>query len=212
MSDEFDQTQYWLDRHQRLEGDPRSVGHLGRSVERNKRSEQVVANVVSRAAKLLKPRKTVIDVGCGYGRVSRSFTENGYDYLGVEVSPIAVRQAKENNPNATFLVCDLAHWNTDRTFDIVSVLYVFVHFVDDAAWSSIVNRCLSWVAPEGVLLFADNFPEQRVSGRHYVGRPLSEYEEIFSRSGFVLDDAFGEALRSDGSGGGTNHFRLARRS
>lgn len=210
MGDEFDQAQYWLDRHKRLEGDPRSVGHLGRSVERNKRSEQVVASAVSRAAKLLRPRKTVIDVGCGYGRVSRSFTENGYDYLGVDVSPVAVRQAKENNPNADFLICDLSNWSTSRTFDVVSVLYVFVHFVDDVAWNSIVDRCLQWVAPEGVLLFADNFPEQRVDNRHFVGRPLAEYERIFNRVGFFVDDAFVDALK-DGDTVGAEHFRLARR-
>ena len=34
-TDDFDQETYWIKRHKRLSGDPRSVGNLGKSLEQN---------------------------------------------------------------------------------------------------------------------------------------------------------------------------------
>jgi hypothetical protein len=36
----FDQNAYWIARHARLKDDPRSIDHLGKSLEENKSLEQ----------------------------------------------------------------------------------------------------------------------------------------------------------------------------
>lgn len=210
----FDQADYWKRRHEQLAGDPRSVGNLSRSLDENIASEAQVRAVLRDAAMLLRPARTVLDVGCGYGRIADCFTANGYDYLGVDVSPVAIEQARERNPDATFLVADLANWNTTRMFDVVGALYVFVHFVDDDAWVSIVERALSWVAPQGGLLIADQFPAERQQhGEHVVARPFDEYEQLFQRHGFAFDDDFTANLADANSSAMrvTNQFRLVRR-
>ncbi|RXF74453.1 class I SAM-dependent methyltransferase [Hansschlegelia zhihuaiae] len=213
MTSRFDQSSYWIKRHRSLVGDPRSVGHLGKTLDQNKRSEAVMVHVVDRAVDILQPVDSVLDVGCGYGRVSGCFTSRKIRYLGVDVSPEAISQARDRNPDAEFVIGDLATWTAPRLFDIVSVLYVFVHFVDDSAWRNMVIRALSWVAPGGALLFADVFPEQRGSeAQHYVSRPLSDYLAIFSVAGFELDSSFQNKLTEDETVGAyAGHFRLARR-
>lgn len=192
---EFNQSQYWRERHRKLEGDPRSVGNLGRSLEDNVKSEASVIATVERAARLLAPARSVLDLGCGYGRVSQCFTRQGYRYLGIDVSPEAIRQARERNPDAEFAVGDLATWTTERRFDVVLVLYVFVHFVDDTAWRSLLERSLSWLNAGGSLLIADQFPAARENKiQHVVGRPLSDYVAMLGSQGFAFDESFRSKL------------------
>lgn len=214
MSAEFDQQEYWLSRHKRLAGDPRSVGNLAETLEQNRAGEIEFTATAGEAAKLLRPARSVLDVGCGYGRIARSFTENAYSYLGVDISPVAIEQACARGiPGARFVQGELSTWETSERFDLVCALYVFVHFVDDAKWRSLLLRTLTWLAPGGALLLADHFPlerEQKVA--HVVSRPFRAYEEAVAASGFAPDPGFAERLvarcpRSTLA----RHFRLIRR-
>ena len=99
-------------------------------------------------------------------------------------------------------------------YDVVAAFYVFVHFVDDAKWLSFLQRALSWVAPRGVLLLADQFTEARtMHGKHVVVRPRADYEAAFAASGFHIDDCFHAKLSGDIESvvPGANAFLVARR-
>jgi SAM-dependent methyltransferase len=214
VSKDFDQVAYWRSRHERLRGDPRSVGNLGLSAEENLAGERRLRLIVERAAELLKPAASVLDIGCGYGRVSSCFTEKGYDYLGVDLSHDAIQEAYARNPKARFVTADLGNWDTDERFDVVCALYLFVHFVDDAAWESIVRRSLSWVRPGGAILIADQFPPERiVAGDHVLVRPFDEYGDLLKRSGFTVDHRFTDLLADSDPDlvPQMRHFRIARR-
>lgn len=47
---------------------------------------------------------TVLDLGCGYGRLSELFPSN---YTGVDFSPDFIRRAQEKYPKVSFIVADL---------------------------------------------------------------------------------------------------------
>ncbi len=94
LKDEFYQDAYWIERHESYHGDPRSVGNLGRSVEENLKGESRFNSAVTCAAADLKPYRTVLDIGCGYGRVASCFCDAGYDYTGVDVAPVAIEAAQ----------------------------------------------------------------------------------------------------------------------
>jgi SAM-dependent methyltransferase len=53
---------------------------------------QIVETVVS----LLPPTGRVLDVGCGYGRISIPLAERGYEVTGLDVSPNLLRTARSN--------------------------------------------------------------------------------------------------------------------
>ncbi len=211
MEKSFDQVEYWIKRHQRFVGDPRSVGNAGKSLEENLKGEQKVRALVTHAAELLKPAATVLDLGCGYGRVADCFYEQGYTYHGVDVSIEATLKAKRDHPRATFATCDLLTWDSPMRFDVVAALYLFVNFVDDAAWLEMLEKSVSWLAKDGVLLIADDFPTERTqSVAHAVARSLSEYESALGKLGFGFDQNFEARLKMD-SGISTKQFKLARR-
>lgn len=49
---------------------------------------------------------TVLDLGCGYGRLSELFPSN---YQGVDFSPDFIKLAKEKYPKQSFQVADMKH-------------------------------------------------------------------------------------------------------
>jgi SAM-dependent methyltransferase len=193
----FDQRRYWIDRHEQYRDDPRSVGNLGRSLEENRRGEALLHAQVGAAAALLKPAASVLDVGCGYGRIAGAFCDAGYDYTGIDISPVAIESACAREPRGAFHVGSALDVDLDRRFDVVCVLFVFVHFVDDRDWRRLIDRLADLVAPGGALLFADEFPARiERTAAHVAHRPLRAYRERFRRLGMPLEPGFPAALAS----------------
>jgi trans-aconitate methyltransferase len=192
----FDQAAYWIKRHRDFRDDPRSVGNMAASREANEEGQATIAAIVREAAALARVPKSVLDAGCGYGRITASFVDNGYDYTGIDVSPEAIAEAKRRYPALEFVVGDLSSWQPPRRYGLVSFVYVFVHFVDDRQWETVLRRALSWIEPGGALLFADQFSPQRSQVvDHVVMRPLASYVSVFDDLvGFALDNGFGSSL------------------
>ena len=128
----FDQEAYWKDRHKRLQGDPRSVGHLGKSREEKLAAEPRMQRWVNCAAELREPYRSVLDIGCGYGRIAKSFCDADYVYTGIDISQLAVDAARKNEPRGTYIAGSPLDVTFSERFDLVCVFYVFVHFVNDA--------------------------------------------------------------------------------
>ena len=185
----FDQAKYWILWHKQLQDDPRSVGNLAATLEANIKGESELRQVADAVAAML-PTGSVLDIGCGYGRVAGQFIANGHRYTGIDISPDAIARAATDHPTGNFICADLLQWQPRQKYDIILVFYVYIHVVDDDAWRTIVERTLAWIAPDGVLVMADAIvdAEQR-HGLHVVARPLAEYAKIFGDRGFRFDDA-----------------------
>jgi SAM-dependent methyltransferase len=184
---EFDQAAYWVNRHEKMRGDILSVGNEDFNREGLERSEREFIERLNRALDLI-PARSVLDVGCGYGRAAPCFLAHGMAYTGVDVSPVAIDDAKVPG---RFIVGDLNTWDTDERFDLVAVLFVFIHFVDDEAWLSLLERCLKWVAPGGYLLLAQRFPRQTERPAiHTKLRSVSDYLHPVAKHGFEFDREF----------------------
>lgn len=206
----FDQSRYWVDRHENLQGDPRSVGNMAVSVAQNLEGEAEFKRAVGGlAARLVQPGARVLDLGCGYGRVAGAFIDAGFDYTGLDVSDVAIAQAVQNEPRGQFRQADLLTWDPADTYDLVSVLFVLVHFVDDADWARFLATALRSVKPGGRLLIADYFPaDARSSAQHFVARPWSDYVARLADAGFTAETAPVAAARA--ADPDNSHFKYMR--
>ncbi len=76
---------------------------------------------------------SVLDIACGLGQLSNHIDNN--QYVGIDFSPFAILWAQKNsaNPNAQFVLSDLAdQLMVDRSFDTVVLSEILEH-VDDPA-------------------------------------------------------------------------------
>ncbi len=193
----FDPNAYWIDRHIRFSGDPRSVGNAGKTVAENLAGEALLRAELALAVAAAGPAEAVLDIGCGYGRLADVFIDAGLSYLGIDVSDRAVAAARLREPRGTYLVGPAQHLDWGPPCDLVAVIYVFVHFVDDDAWDGLIARIAAFLPPGGRLLFADHLPDARRSpAPHVVERPLEDYRRSFAQHGLVLDETFRDRMRS----------------
>jgi SAM-dependent methyltransferase len=59
-------------------------------------------------ALLPPPNGTLLDVGCGEGRLPRDLKALGYDVIGVDVSPTLIEHARRADPGGDYRVADAA--------------------------------------------------------------------------------------------------------
>ena len=63
--------------------------------------------------------RTVLDAGCGTGRVAIELARRGVDVVGVDVDHSMLVTARANTPTITWIEQDIATLALDRTFDVV---------------------------------------------------------------------------------------------
>ncbi|TAE20947.1 MAG: class I SAM-dependent methyltransferase [Cytophagales bacterium] len=98
--------------------------------------------------------RSVLEIGCGSGHLAKRFTEQGYDYQGVDLSEDMLALARQRCPNAQVSVGDMRTLVLPRSFDAVlitarSISYI-VENADVLATFRSLRNCLN---PGGKLIF-----------------------------------------------------------
>ena len=91
-----------------VEDDP---GHSHAYVARFRRLAQEGADLAGEARlvdAMLARSSRVLDAGCGFGRVGGFLSRVGHEVVGVDVDPVLISTAREDHPEAHWLVGDLA--------------------------------------------------------------------------------------------------------
>jgi SAM-dependent methyltransferase len=133
--------------------------------------------------------QSVLDFGCGCGRVTRYFNDFAGDVAGSDVSAPAIAWCRDNLPFARFeengLAPPLAF--DDESFDLVYALSVFTHLTADLqlAWRDELRRVLR---PGGRLLITTH-------GSSYVPRLDPAERAAFERGELVV--RWGEVVGSN---------------
>ena len=192
----FDEKTYWIQRHEKYRGDPRSIGNMSRSVEENLQAQERGTRGLCDLASMLFPRGTVLDLACGTGRVANRLIDIGFAYTGVDISPLAIDEARNTCPRGEFFVGDIISFSPERRYDLVLALHVFVHLVEDADWEEALDVVASSLQPDGLFLLRDPLPEVRERVNvHVLTRSRAEYESaLFARGLQFTDEGSHELL------------------
>jgi SAM-dependent methyltransferase len=105
----------------------------------------------------LRPRGSVLDVGCGAGTLHERFRSVGYShYTGVDISEVAVADLRARvslDPTAAgttdFVAADADEFTPRRTYDLVIFNESLTYFPDPAAT---FRRYLGFLRPGGVAI------------------------------------------------------------
>jgi len=132
------------------------------------------------AAVSLGEAESVLDFGCGCGRVTRYWYDFPGSVAGTDLDARAIAWCRENLPFARFETNGLAPPLAfpDASFDLVYALSVFTHLTADLqlAWRDELRRVLR---PGGLLLVTTH-------GRSYVPRLTAEERKRFERGELVV--------------------------
>lgn len=95
---------------------------------------------------------SVLDAGCGTGRVAVELARRGVEVVGVDLDPSMLAQAREKSPDVEWVEADLQSLDLDRTFDVVLAAGNVMIFLTPGTEAEVTARLADHVAPGGVLV------------------------------------------------------------
>jgi len=177
-----DNENYWINRHEELKGDIRSVGNRGKGIEENVRGYeskvQKLRTVINHKFDNLLS-KTVLEVGCGIGMMARDLVQSGAVYTGIDISNVALEKAKELCPNGIFLQHSIVDFNLGTKYDIVFCTDVLVHLVNESNWRQTLRNMKNHLNKGGAIIIKEEiFKEMKSPAPHVVNRSYSQYQDV----------------------------------
>jgi SAM-dependent methyltransferase len=126
---------------------------------------------------------SILDAGCGTGRVAIELGRRGYDVIGVDLDEAMLAEARSKAPALTWLQGDLADPGLDlggRTFDLVVMAGNVLIFVAPGTEGEVIQNAARWLRPGGHLITGYSINREGFGpGRH---------DSLAAGAGLVLQD------------------------
>lgn len=137
---------------------------------------------------------TVLDAGCGSGRVAIELARRGIDVVGVDVDASMLATARRRQPDLEWIESDLCRLDLGRRFDVVVMAGNVPLFTPPGTQPQLVAACARHVEPRGAL----------VAGFSLDGRyDLDQYDAACRAAGLTLAHRFatwdGQPFPGDGT-------------
>jgi len=170
----------------------------GRSQTYDQRWEDLAAagqNVHGEAdlTESLGPR-SVLDAGCGTGRVAVELARRGLEVTGVDVDASMLKKARAKAPALSWIHADLAGVDLGRTFDAVVLAGNVMIYLSPGTEGSVVANLARHVEPGGALVAGFSLETGRLD--------LATYDTDAQAAGLVLADRWATWDRQPFRGGG----------
>jgi SAM-dependent methyltransferase len=122
---------------------------------------------------------SVLDGGCGTGRVAIELARRGVDVVGVDVDASMLAEARRRAPGLEWVEADLATIALGRLFDVVVLAGNVPLFCPPATRSALVAACAAHLVSGGAM----------VAGFQLDGDyRLDDYESVCRAAGLTLAD------------------------
>ena len=97
---------------------------------------------------------SVLDAGCGTGRVAVELARRGHAVVGADVDPRMLESARAKAPELTWVQGDLADPDLDfgRSFDVVVMAGNVLIFVAPGTEGAVLTNAARWLVPGGRLV------------------------------------------------------------
>jgi len=136
---------------------------------------------------------SVLDAGCGTGRVAIELARRGIDVVGVDADASMLETARRLAPSVTWVESDLADLDLGRTFDVVVMAGNVPLFTAPGTTGALVAGCARHVAGSGLLVAGFQL------GPAYA---IDQYDREAAEAGLELVERFATWDRAPFDGGG----------
>ncbi len=121
---------------------------------------------------------SVLDAGCGTGRVGRELARRGIDVVGVDIDADMLDTARRKAPEVDWRLADLGTVDLARTFDAVVMAGNVMIFVEPGTEEAVVANMARHLNPEGLLIAGFQLMPGRLA--------IERFDEIAADAGLVL--------------------------
>lgn len=135
---------------------------------------------------------TVLDAGCGTGRVAIELARHGIEVVGVDVDRSMLATAGERAPHIDWVEADLTALDLGRTFDVVVMAGNVPLFTPPGTEAALVAGVGRHVAPGGVLVAGFSLDRGYTAG---------DYDAHAAAAGLVLAERWATWDREPFEGG-----------
>ncbi|WP_462417521.1 class I SAM-dependent methyltransferase [Kytococcus sp. Marseille-QA3725] len=141
----------------------------------------------SRLVDVLAPRGgRLLDAGCGPGRHAGHLARLGFDAVGVDVDPTLIEAARQDHPDGTWVVADLATLDLaahgqPEPFDGALLAGNVLDFVAPGARGAVLASVAAHLVDAGFLV---------IGCRTTTGFPTSALDELLPGAGLVVQQRF----------------------
>lgn len=101
---------------------------------------------------LLPPNSSVLDAGCGTGRVAIELASRGFRCVGVDVDTSMLAVAARRAPDIAWVEADLVDLRLDESFDLVVAAGNVVPLVAEGTERAAVERLVAHLVAGGLLV------------------------------------------------------------
>lgn len=123
---------------------------------------------------------SILDLACGTGSITQGFADHFSDVVGLDSSRQMLQFAKRKVPAAHFIQGNMANFQLDKHFDVITCLHNSVnHLVTFQEWEALLHNAANHLNEGGVFIFdvnpidkmddmAARSPTVRQTGNDYV--------------------------------------------
>ncbi len=147
---------------------------------------------------------TVLDAGCGTGRVAIELAERGMDVVGVDVDVAMLATAQAKAPSLDWRLADLTTVAlAASSFDVIVLAGNVMIFVQPGSEESVVANLAPALAGDGALVAGFQLRADRIS--------IDDYDRLCARAGLVLAERWSTWDRQPWSAGADYAVSVHRR-
>jgi SAM-dependent methyltransferase len=121
---------------------------------------------------------SVLDAGCGTGRIARELARRGVDVVGVDLDDTMLSTARRKAPALTWHCADLASIDLGRTFDVILLAGNVMIFLTPGTESAVVSNLARHLAPGGRLVAGFSLRPGQLT--------IADYDRLAAAAGLSL--------------------------
>lgn len=122
--------------------------------------------------------ESVLDAGCGTGRVGRELARRGVTVVGVDVDDEMLDTARHKSPAVAWRLADLATVDLGQDFDVIVMAGNVMIFLAPGSEGAVLSNMSRQLTPAGRLVAGFQLMPDRLS--------LNEYDRLAQDAGLTL--------------------------
>jgi SAM-dependent methyltransferase len=170
------------------------AGDVPRGAQYDRRFEELAATGVDMHGEATLVESygpgSVLDAGCGTGRVAIELSRRGHEVVGIDLDPDMLEVARQKAPRLTWVYGDLADpaLTFDRRFDVVVMAGNVLIFVVPGTEGAVVSNLAGHLEPGGRVIAGYSLRPG--------GFSVGAHDELAGRAGLVLENRWSTWDRS----------------